>query len=74
MTLNNDTAVMTVFVPVNAAFDVLAAQTNQTLGAILAQTDMLKQVWQPTFHSLSLSLSPSLSYSCSDEATCHDKA
>ena len=42
--LNNDTAMMTVFVPVNAAFDALAMQMNQSLGAILAQTDMLKQV------------------------------
>ncbi|KAK9918228.1 hypothetical protein WJX75_002403 [Coccomyxa subellipsoidea] len=44
MALNNNTAMMTVFVPVNAAFDALALQMNQSLGAILAQTDMLKQV------------------------------
>ena len=42
--LNNSTAMMTVFVPINAAFDALAMQMNQTLGVIMAQKGVLQQV------------------------------
>lgn len=44
MALNNSTAMMTVFVPINAAFDALAMQMNQTLDVIMARKDVLKQV------------------------------
>lgn len=44
MALNNATAMMTVFVPINAAFDALAMQMNQTLNAIMAQKGTLQQV------------------------------
>jgi uncharacterized surface protein with fasciclin (FAS1) repeats len=43
-TLNNATAMMTVFVPVNAAFDALAQQQNSTLNALLAQAATLTPV------------------------------
>ena len=33
----------TVFVPINAAWEALAQQTNSTVAVLLAQTDMLAQ-------------------------------
>lgn len=45
--LDNATAMATVFVPINAAFDALAQQLNASLPALLAQTDMLTQVSNP---------------------------
>ena len=33
----------TVFVPINAAWDALAQQTNSSVATLLAQTDMLAQ-------------------------------
>lgn len=44
MTLNNATAMMTVFVPINSAFDAVATQMNTTLNAIMAQKDAVMQV------------------------------
>ncbi len=41
--LNDPTAMMTVFVPINSAFDALAQQLNSSVPALLAQTDMLTQ-------------------------------
>ena len=41
--LNNATAMATVFVPINAAWDALAQQMNSTVAVLLAQTDMLAQ-------------------------------
>lgn len=46
--LNDPAAMMTVFVPVNAAFDALAQQLNSSVPALLAQTDMLSQVMLST--------------------------
>ena len=42
--MNNATAMMTVFVPVNAAFDTLAQQLNITVPMLLSQTSTLSQV------------------------------
>lgn len=47
MKLNDPAAMMTVFVPVNTAFDALAQQLNSSFPAVLAQTDMLAQVMLP---------------------------
>ena len=41
--LDNATAMATVFVPINAAWEALAQQTNSTVAVLLAQTDMLAQ-------------------------------
>ena len=52
--LNDPTARMTVFVPINSAFDVLAQQLNSSVPALLTQTDMLAQVYtsnEPPFCS-----------------------
>ena len=43
LALDNATAMATVFVPINAAWDALAQQTNSTVAVLLAQTDMLAQ-------------------------------
>ncbi len=42
--LDNATAVMTVFVPVNAAFNTLAQQLNISVPMLLSQTSTLSQV------------------------------
>ena len=45
--LNDPTAMMTVFVPINSAFDALAQQLNTSVPTLLTQTDMLTQVMLP---------------------------
>ena len=47
MKLNDPTAMVTVFVPINTAFAALAQQLNSSVPALLAQTDMLAQVVVP---------------------------
>ena len=47
--LNDPTAMMTVFVPINTAFDALAQQLNSSVPALLTQTDMLSQASLPIF-------------------------
>lgn len=54
MALNVDTAMTTVFVPINAAFEAAAAQKNMTLNALFSDTNALTMVsnpMQPTLFS-----------------------
>ena len=49
--LDAPAAMVTVFVPVNTAFDALAQQLNSSVPAVLAETDMLAQVRLLLHHS-----------------------